>query len=68
MTELQAAEVPSTAERSEDLARAITAPLLFFYMPGDVLGSGIYALVGTMAGQVGARSGCRSPSGSGRRC
>ena len=53
MTELQAAEVPSTAERSEDLARAITAPLLFFYVLGDVLGSGIYALVGTMAGQVG---------------
>ena len=53
MTELQAAEAPSTAERSEDLARAITAPLLFFFVLGDVLGSGIYALVGTMAGQVG---------------
>lgn len=36
-----------------ELTRAITAPLLFFYVLGDVLGSGIYALVGAMAGQVG---------------
>ena len=53
MSETQAVKVVSTAERSEDLARAITAPLLFFYVLGDVLGSGIYALVGVMAGQVG---------------
>ncbi len=53
MSEPQAVRVSSPAERSEDLARAITAPLLFFYVLGDVLGSGIYALVGVMAGQVG---------------
>lgn len=33
--------------------RAISAPLLFFYVLGDVLGSGIYALTGVMAAQVG---------------
>jgi len=46
--------VPEPAEhKSEELDRAITARLLFFYVLGDVLGSGIYALVGVMAGQVG---------------
>ena len=43
----------SVAEQSEELARAISAPLLFFYVLGDVLGSGIYALIGVMAAQVG---------------
>ncbi len=33
--------------------RAISAPLLFSYVLGDVLGSGIYALIGVMAAQVG---------------
>lgn len=42
-----------TNHPSEELKRAITGPLLFFYVLGDVLGSGIYALVGVMAGQVG---------------
>ncbi|MDQ4127990.1 MAG: APC family permease [Actinomycetota bacterium] len=41
------------AEQPEELARAISAPLLFFYVLGDVLGSGIYALIGVMAAQVG---------------
>jgi amino acid transporter len=39
--------------QSEDLVRAISAPLLFFYVLGDVLGSGIYALIGVMAANVG---------------
>ena len=43
----------SVAAQPEELARAITAPLLFFYVLGDVLGSGIYALIGVMAAQVG---------------
>ncbi len=42
-----------TAGQTEELARAISAPLLFFYVLGDVLGSGIYALIGVMAAQVG---------------
>ncbi len=36
-----------------ELHRAITGRLLYFYVLGDVLGSGIYALVGVMALQVG---------------
>jgi APA family basic amino acid/polyamine antiporter len=40
------------AEQPE-LHRAITGRLLYFYVLGDVLGSGIYALVGVMAAQVG---------------
>ncbi|MEO9329263.1 APC family permease [Gordonia aurantiaca] len=35
------------------LKRAITGKLLFLFILGDVLGAGIYALVGEMAGKVG---------------
>ena len=31
----------------------MSAPLLFFFVLGDVLGSGIYALIGLVAGEVG---------------
>ena len=55
-------------EQSEELVRAISAPLLFFYVLGDVLGSGIYALIGVMAANVAARSGPRSSSGWAPRC
>lgn len=40
-------------QQSEQLNRSITGKLLFFYVLGDVLGSGIYALVGVMAAEVG---------------
>lgn len=46
----------STVARPEDgdeLQRSITGRLLFFYVLGDVLGSGIYALIGVMAFTVG---------------
>lgn len=43
----------TTAEAPTDLKRAITGRLLFFYVLGDVLGSGIYVLVGAVAGAVG---------------
>lgn len=52
-------ETPDTAgagevaEEGQGLKRAISTPLLFFFVVGDVLGSGIYALVGEVAGQVG---------------
>ena len=36
-----------------DLKRSITGRLLFFYTLGDVLGSGIYVLIGAVAGAVG---------------
>ncbi|SFJ62997.1 APC family permease [Cellulomonas sp. KH9] len=35
------------------LKRAVTGPLLFLFILGDVLGAGVYALVGEMAGQAG---------------
>lgn len=36
-----------------DLKRTITGRLLFFYVLGDVLGSGIYVLIGAVAAAVG---------------
>lgn len=38
---------------TEELQRSISGRLLFFYVLGDVLGSGIYALIGVMAYTVG---------------
>jgi amino acid transporter len=35
------------------LKRSITGRLLYFYVLGDVLGSGIYVLIGAVAGEVG---------------
>lgn len=35
------------------LKRRITGPLLFLFVLGDVLGAGIYALMGVLAGEVG---------------
>ncbi len=40
---------PATAT----LKRAITLPMLLFFILGDVLGAGVYALAGTIAGRVG---------------
>ncbi len=36
-----------------ELKRSITGRLLYFYVLGDVLGSGIYVLIGAVAGAVG---------------
>ena len=46
---------PTTAEPVEhsELKRSITAKQLYFYVVGDVLGSGIYVLVGLVAAAVG---------------
>ncbi len=40
---------PASAEAPTELKRAITGRLLYFYVLGDVLGSGIYVLVGVVA-------------------
>jgi len=40
-------------ELEGDLKRSITGRQLFFYVLGDVLGSGIYVLIGLVAGAVG---------------
>lgn len=44
---------PASDEAPAELKRAITGRLLFFYVLGDVLGSGIYVLIGSVAGAVG---------------
>jgi amino acid transporter len=43
----------SRTEPEGELKRSITGRLLFFYVLGDVLGSGIYVLIGLVAGAVG---------------
>ena len=40
-------------EQHGELKRTITGRLLFFYVLGDVLGSGIYVLIGAVAAAVG---------------
>lgn len=46
----------SDAGDATRLKRAISGPLLFLFILGDVLGAGVYALVGKIAGQVGGAS------------
>ncbi|KTB93875.1 amino acid permease [Pseudomonas syringae pv. syringae PD2774] len=41
------------AQSKPRLRRAITGPMLFLFILGDVLGAGVYALAGTIAGEVG---------------
>ena len=43
----------STAAGESKLKQVITGPLLFLFILGDVLGAGIYALMGVLAGEVG---------------
>lgn len=38
---------------TDRLARRITGPLLYLFILGDVLGAGIYALMGVLSGDVG---------------
>ena len=45
-------DAPVQQEETE-LKRSITGPQLFFYTLGDVLGSGIYVLIGLVAAAVG---------------
>ena len=47
------ASTEPTGTPSGELTRSITGRLLFFYVLGDVLGSGIYVLIGLVAGAVG---------------
>ena len=48
---MMATEATQTAQ--PELKRAIGPKLLFFFVLGDVLGTGIYALTGSVAGKVG---------------
>ncbi|BBZ36320.1 APC family permease [Mycolicibacterium confluentis] len=47
------AAAPEDAAPDGKLKRKITGPLLFLFILGDVLGAGIYALMGVLAGKVG---------------
>lgn len=51
MTDTRAAE--TAAADDHGLKRTVSGRLLFFYVLGDVLGSGIYVLIGAVAGEVG---------------
>ncbi|MGY1701779.1 APC family permease [Geodermatophilus sp. SYSU D00766] len=42
-----------TGEPGTKLRRAVTGPLLYLFILGDVLGAGVYALVGAVAAEVG---------------
>jgi amino acid transporter len=44
---------PASASSSEGLKRAISRNMLLLFVVGDVLGAGIYALVGTIGDRVG---------------
>ena len=44
---------PPTDERPTRLRRAVTGPLLFLFILGDVLGAGVYALVGELSAESG---------------
>lgn len=46
-------ETSSPHDSPKELRRTITTTLLFFYVLGDVLGSGVYVLIGAVAGEVG---------------
>lgn len=46
-------ETAAGAETPTRLRRAITGPLLFAFILGDVLGAGIYALMGVLSEKVG---------------
>jgi amino acid transporter len=43
----------NAASADSKLAQRVTGPLLFLFILGDVLGAGIYALVGELAGAAG---------------
>ncbi|WP_121258855.1 APC family permease [Nocardioides ferulae] len=45
--------VPAADREGATLKRTISGRMLFFYVLGDVLGSGIYVLIGAVAGAVG---------------
>jgi APA family basic amino acid/polyamine antiporter len=47
------ADVPADSGEKTRLKRGITGKLLFIFVLGDVLGAGIYALIGQIAGETG---------------
>lgn len=47
------AEIREAHQSQDKLRRGITGPLLFVFILGDVLGAGIYALMGVLSAEVG---------------
>jgi hypothetical protein len=43
----------SQASEQPELKRAIGPKLLLFFVVGDILGTGVYALTGNVAGKIG---------------
>ncbi|MCO1578285.1 APC family permease [Crossiella sp. SN42] len=52
-SEAKAQGAPETNAGQPELKRAIGPKLLLFFVIGDILGTGVYALTGTVAGKVG---------------
>jgi basic amino acid/polyamine antiporter, APA family len=48
-----AQDVAAGGEVPTELKRVIGPKLLFFFVMGDILGTGIYALIGNVAGEIG---------------
>ncbi len=53
MTDVTPATPPATPPAQPELKRAIGPKLLLFFVIGDILGTGIYALTGSVAGEIG---------------
>ncbi|MGH3743210.1 MAG: hypothetical protein ACRDT8_26055, partial [Micromonosporaceae bacterium] len=51
------AEITDTSQPAEnrqpELRRVIGPKLLLFFVVGDIIGTGVYALTGTVAGKIG---------------
>lgn len=45
--------IPAASETTTPLKKALTTPLLYFFILGDVLGAGVYVLVGQVAADTG---------------
>lgn len=52
-TDTDAERQTDDPQKGSKLKQAITGPLLYLFILGDVLGAGIYALMGVLAGEVG---------------
>lgn len=50
---MSAAQATETERPASKLKQVVTGPLLFLFILGDVLGAGIYALMGVLAKEVG---------------
>jgi hypothetical protein len=64
MTAIPVEKATPAAPAEPSLHRVMGPWLLLLFIVGDILGTGIYALTGQVAKQVGGACGCRSSSPS----